>query len=50
MASYKVISDNFAGKNPGDTVTDEELVGCNIDALFGVHIEQPKNTKKESES
>ena len=24
MATYKVLSDNFAGKNAGDTVTDED--------------------------
>jgi hypothetical protein len=50
MASYKVISDKIAGKKIGDTITDEELAGMNIDALLGVHLEQPKNTKKESES
>jgi hypothetical protein len=49
MASYKVISDNFDGKKAGETVTDEELAGVNIEALLGVHLEAPKNTKKEQE-
>ena len=49
MASYKVISDKVAGKKVGDTITYEELVGVNIEALLGAHLEQPKNSKKESE-
>lgn len=49
MASYKVISDKVAGKKVGDTITDDELVGVNIEALLGVHLEQPKTSKKESE-
>lgn len=49
MASYKVISDKVFGKKAGDTITDEELAGLNIDALLGVHIE-PITTKKEKES
>jgi hypothetical protein len=40
MASYKVLSDRVADKSAGDTITDAELVGCNIDALIeGQHIE-----------
>ncbi len=34
MASYKVVSDLVDGKKPGDTITDEELFGCNVDALI----------------
>ncbi len=34
MASYKVVSDLVDGKKPGDTITDEELLGCNVDALI----------------
>lgn len=40
MASYKVLSDRVADKKVGDTISDAELVGCNIDALIeGQHIE-----------
>lgn len=40
MASYKVLSDRVADKSAGDTITDTELEGCNIDALIeGQHIE-----------
>ena len=34
MASYKIMTDRIADKKAGDTVTDEELVGCNVDALI----------------
>jgi len=33
MASYKVLSDNFALGKQGDTVDSELLDGCNISAL-----------------
>lgn len=46
MATYKVTSDNFAGKKRGEVVTDEHLVGVNVDALVaGGHIE-PATTKR----
>jgi hypothetical protein len=46
MASYKVIAENISGKNPGDTITDEELDGCSVEALIsGGHIEIAKTTK-----
>lgn len=52
MASYKVVSDLVSGKKAGDTITDEELVGCNVDALIqGGHIaaESTSKTKAEKE-
>lgn len=50
MANYKVSSDLIAGKKIGDTISDVELEGCNIEALFAAgHLaETPtKNTDKE---
>ena len=53
MASYKVVSDLVDGKKAGDTITDEELLGCNVEALIEAgHIAgetQPK-PKAEKES
>jgi len=52
MASYKVVSDLVSGKKSGDTITDEELVGCNVDALIeGGHItaESTSKTKADKE-
>lgn len=50
MTSYKVLCENLTGKNPGDTVTDEELDGMNIAALIaGGHIEPTTKTKKDTE-
>jgi hypothetical protein len=48
MTTYKVLSDNFAGKACGETVTAEELEGCSVEALIaGGHIEPAaKPTKK----
>ncbi|CAB5218981.1 hypothetical protein UFOVP226_16 [uncultured Caudovirales phage] len=50
MATYKVLTDNFAAPQ-GATVTDDDLVGLNIEALIiGGHIKaEPtkKNTDKE---
>lgn len=48
MANYKVLSDNFAGKNCGETVTSEELEGFSVEALIaGGHLEpSAKPTKK----
>ncbi len=34
MANYKILSDRIADKKAGDTVTDDELVGLNVDALI----------------
>lgn len=50
MATYKVIADNIAGKNPGDSITDEELEGANIEALLDSgHITKTNNKKAEAE-
>lgn len=47
MASFKVVSDLVDGKKPGDTITDEELVGCNVDALIAAgHITGETSSKK----
>lgn len=52
MASYKVLSDRVAGKTAGDTVTDEELLGVNVEALIEAgHIgATPKATKADKEN
>lgn len=51
MANYKVISDLVTGKNPGDTITDDELLGCNVEALIeGGHLAvDTKPTKADKE-
>jgi len=52
MGSYKVLSDLVSGKKAGETITDEELVGCNVDALIeGGHlaVESTSKTKAEKE-
>jgi hypothetical protein len=47
MASYKVLSDLIDGKKAGDTITDEELEGCNIAALVEAgHLAEPTKTNK----
>ena len=53
MASYKVVSDLVDGKKPGDTVTDEELLGCSVEALIEAgHItgDTTKSSKAEKEN
>jgi hypothetical protein len=51
MANYKVASDNVAGKKPGDVITEQELEGCNIDALVeaGHIVGETKSSKAEKE-
>lgn len=51
MGSYKVASDLVAGKKPGDTITDQELEGCNIQALIeaGHLVGETKSNKAEKE-
>ena len=50
MASYKVVSDLVDGKKPGDTITDEELLGCNVDALIQAgHISGETTSKNKAE-
>jgi hypothetical protein len=51
MASYKVLSDNFALGQQGDTVDSDALDGCNIPALVdGGHIAEIISRKKDSVS
>ena len=51
MASYKVASDSVAGKQPGDVITEQELEGCNIEALVeaGHIVGESKPNKAEKE-
>jgi hypothetical protein len=50
MASYKVTSDLIDGKNAGDTISDDELQGCNIDALLAAgHLAETTTKKTEKE-
>jgi len=47
MASYKIVSEIVSGKKPGDTITDQELEGCNIEALLEAgHIVGESPSKK----
>ena len=48
MATYKVLSDNFALGNQGETLDSALLDGCNIEALVdGGHIAEV-NAKSKS--
>ena len=49
MTTYKVAgTKTVAGVDPGGTVPDDDLEGCNIDALIsGGHLAAPPTTKKE---
>jgi hypothetical protein len=51
MASYKVLSDLVDGKKAGDTITDEDLEGCNVAALIEAgHLSgETKSTKADKE-
>lgn len=50
MTTYRILCDNFAGKNPGDTLTEQDLDGLNVQALIeGGHIESTTKTKKDTE-
>jgi hypothetical protein len=49
MANYKVVSDLVDGKKPGDTITDEELLGCNVEALIEAGHLSESTTKKEKD-
>lgn len=49
MASYKVVSDLVAGKKPGDSITDEELLGCNVEALIAAGHIAGESTKPKAE-
>lgn len=45
MASYKVLTDRIVDKKAGDTVTDDELVGVNVDALIAAGHLSAQTTK-----
>ena len=51
MANYKVASDSVAGKQPGDVITEQELEGCNIEALVeaGHIVGESKPSKADKE-
>lgn len=50
MANYKVLSDMIAGCEPGDTIDDNDLEGCNIAALVeSGHLAEAKSTKADKE-
>lgn len=50
MASYKVLSDDLVGHAAGDTVTDQDLEGCNIAALVEAgHLAESTKTKADKE-
>jgi len=51
MATYKVTSDReVAGKQTGETVTDDDLIGANVEALIEAgHIQKIKSTKLENQ-
>jgi len=49
MAQYKVLSDNFAGADRGDTVEETALEGLNIEALIdGGHLAMIGSAKAKS--
>lgn len=52
MASYKIVSDMIPGKQPGDTISDQDLEGCNIEALVeaGHLVGDPKSSKADKEN
>ena len=52
MAQFKIVSDNFALGAAGETVSEEQLDGCNISALVeGGHItEVSGKVKAEKET
>jgi len=49
MTTYKIVGTcTVAGVEPGGTVTDDDLEGCNIDALIsGGHLAAPPKTKEK---
>lgn len=50
MKHYRVISNNLAGHQAGETVTDEDLAGANIAALIdGGHIHPTTKPKTQEE-
>ena len=50
MSTYKVLTDMVANKSIGDSISDEELEGCSIEALIDSgHIAPTNQPKKEME-
>jgi hypothetical protein len=51
MPNYKVVSENVTGKKPGDSISEQELEGCNIPALLeaGHIVGENQSTKAEKE-
>ena len=48
MSKYEVTSDNLAGHEKGDSVTDKQLAGANIEALIlGGHLKETNPTTKK---
>ena len=47
MSTYKIVGTHrVAGVEPGGTVSDDDLEGCNIEALIsGGHLAAPPATK-----
>jgi hypothetical protein len=48
MSKYEVTSDNLVGHEKGDSVTDKQLAGANIEALKqGGHLKETNPTTKK---
>jgi hypothetical protein len=52
MSTYKIVGIcKVAGVEPGGTVTDDDLEGCNIEALIsGGHLAAPPKTKEKGDN
>jgi len=47
---YKVLSELVAGKATGETLTDKELEGANVEALISAgHLQEIKSTQKKED-
>jgi hypothetical protein len=49
MASYKVVSNRVSGKKAGESITDEELGGVNVEALIEAGHLAPAIAKKKND-
>ncbi len=51
MTAYKIVGDRqVAGVAPGGTVTDDDLEGCNIEALIDAgHLASPSKSKAKDQ-
>jgi len=48
MSKYEVTSENLVGHEKGDSVTDKQLAGANIEALKqGGHLKETNPTTKK---